>query len=124
MALAVETNAEIDAFYERVARRALHPLWLNPNVDAPRSDVRPWLWPWQTLRPSMLEAAEFMPLGVDGGSSGVSDFPCKVQLGRSSAKDDNRRNFADHIDDFVGEDFVDAIADITEPGDEIGSEGA
>ena len=60
MALAVETNAEIDAFYERVARRALHPLWLNPNVDAPRSDVRPWLWPWQTLRPSMLEAAEFI----------------------------------------------------------------
>ena len=38
MALAVETNAEIDAFYERVARRALHPLWLNTNVDAPRSD--------------------------------------------------------------------------------------
>jgi gentisate 1,2-dioxygenase len=68
MTVAVETNAQIDAFYERVARRALHPLWLNPNVDAPRSDVRPWLWPWGTLRPSMLEAAEYMPLGVDGGA--------------------------------------------------------
>ena len=68
MAIAAVPENRLNAFYAQVERQALHPLWLNQNVDAPRADVRPWLWPWSVVRARMLEACEVMPLGGDGGA--------------------------------------------------------
>lgn len=68
MAVATVPDARLQAFYERVDKECFHPLWLAEAFDAPVCDVRPWLWPWQVLRASMLEACEVMPLGGDQGA--------------------------------------------------------
>ncbi|HLY67211.1 MAG TPA: hypothetical protein VKU60_16865, partial [Chloroflexota bacterium] len=68
MAIAVEPEARQKAFYEKVEKQAFFPLWLVPNPDKPRCEVRPWLWPWSILRPNMLEACEVMGLGGDEGA--------------------------------------------------------
>ena len=64
----IEPNARLQAFYERVRRQALNPLWLVQTVGAPTGRVRPWLWPWGILRENMLEACEIMPLGGGDGA--------------------------------------------------------
>src|SRR5579885_2199782 len=69
MAIAVETDARLEAFYERVDRQGFHPLWLNQPTSGPKGDVRPWLWPWSVLRPNMLEACDVMPLGGEDGAA-------------------------------------------------------
>jgi gentisate 1,2-dioxygenase len=68
MAIAVEPEARLQAFYDRVKKEALWPLWLLPGADAPKADVRPWMWPWKTLRAYMLEAQEMMALGGEEGA--------------------------------------------------------
>ena len=69
MVVAVTPEARLQAFYERVERQALKPLWLGREpAPEPSRSVRPWLWPWSVLRPNMLEAAEIMPVAEDGGA--------------------------------------------------------
>src|SRR5690349_4086411 len=69
MAIAVESNVRLEAFYERVKKDSLRPLWLNPPAgNEPRGEVRPWMWPWKILRENMMEACEVMPLGGDEGA--------------------------------------------------------
>src|SRR5579862_9663770 len=63
MAIAVEPEARLKAFYERVKQESLRPLWLGHD---PAGRVGAWLWPWSTLRAEMLEACEVMPLGEGG----------------------------------------------------------
>ena len=64
MAITVESEARLRAFYQRVEQQSLHPLWLPPP---PSVRIHPWLWPWSVVRPNMIEAAEIMPVGDDGG---------------------------------------------------------
>src|SRR5260370_33859127 len=66
MAVATGPDVRLHAFYERVEKQDLPPLWLADNAVSPRGDVRPWLWPWSVVRPNMCDASEVMPLGVDG----------------------------------------------------------
>ncbi len=68
MAVATAPEARVKAFYERVHEQCFHPLWLAENTDAPRGDIRPWMWSWKILRENMLEACEIMPLGGDQGA--------------------------------------------------------
>ncbi len=73
MAVAVEPDARLKAFYERVERQSLRPLWLNTSVNAsePTGEVLPWLWPWKQMRANMYEACEVMPVGRDGADRRV-----------------------------------------------------
>jgi len=72
MAIAVETDARLKDFYERVDKKSLHPLWLAPpNAPEPSRRVRPWLWPWSDIRPGMIEACELMPVGEHGADRRV-----------------------------------------------------
>jgi gentisate 1,2-dioxygenase len=68
MAVAIESSPRLKAFYKNVERQSFHPLWLNTQSTAPKGEVKPWLWPWSVLRPSMMEACEVMPLGGDEGA--------------------------------------------------------
>jgi gentisate 1,2-dioxygenase len=68
MSYAVESNSRLDAFYERVRKQALCPLWQAQTFDAPAGKVRPWMWPWESLRENMLEACEVVALGGDAGA--------------------------------------------------------
>jgi gentisate 1,2-dioxygenase len=54
------------AFYDRLGSLNLSASWLTPNrPDRPRAEIRPWLWPWKTLRPEALSAIDMMPEDVD-----------------------------------------------------------
>ena len=54
------------AYYERLAALNLTASWQSPNRPVrPRAEVRPWLWPWTTLRPQALGASAVMPGDVD-----------------------------------------------------------
>jgi gentisate 1,2-dioxygenase len=68
MSYAVTSNPRLEAFYEKVRRQSLCPLWQAQTYDAPTSKIRPWLWRWDKLRASMLEACEIVPLGGDDGA--------------------------------------------------------
>jgi len=68
MSYAVESNPRLQAFYEKVRKQALCPLWQAQTFDAPTANIRPWMWPWETLRANMLEACEIVPLGGEGGA--------------------------------------------------------
>jgi gentisate 1,2-dioxygenase len=68
MAIAVDIEARQKAFYEKVQKQCFRPLWLVENPDKPKCDVRPWMWPWRILRPSMMEAQEVMGLGGEEGA--------------------------------------------------------
>ncbi|MBV8086858.1 MAG: cupin domain-containing protein [Chloroflexi bacterium] len=72
MAIDVSPQQRLEAFYEQVKGESLRPLWLNPpNPAEPSGQVQPYLWPWQTVRASMLEACEVMPLGEEGADRRV-----------------------------------------------------
>ena len=68
MSYAVESNARLQAFYEKVRKQALCPLWQAQTYDAPTGKIRPWLWRWETLRATMMEACEIVSLGGEGGA--------------------------------------------------------
>ena len=69
MALAVEPDARLKAYYDAVEREYLRPRWLRPEPGPePSRSVRPWLWPWSVVRSRMLEAAELMPVSEEGGA--------------------------------------------------------
>ena len=68
MSYAVSSNPRLEAFYGRVRKQSLCPLWQTQTYDAPTGKIRPWLWRWDTLRENMLEACEIVPLGGDDGA--------------------------------------------------------
>jgi gentisate 1,2-dioxygenase len=63
------SNPRLRAFYERVRNQCLCPLWQVQTYDAPSGKIRPWLWPWESLRENMLEACEIVALGGDDGAA-------------------------------------------------------
>lgn len=66
MAVTLDREQALQAFYEHADQLALSPHWLLGNTKPyPRADVRPWLWRWTDLRAALFEAAEVMPLGGD-----------------------------------------------------------
>ncbi len=69
MTYAIEPNSRLQAFYEKVRKQGLSPLWQAQTHDAPTGKVRPWLWPWETLRANMVEACEIVPLGGEDGAA-------------------------------------------------------
>jgi gentisate 1,2-dioxygenase len=60
---------ELEKFYEDVAARDLQPLWTqtrNLMPDEPRPAAKPWLWPWQVVRPLCERAGELVPIERGG----------------------------------------------------------
>lgn len=66
--------AERDAYVEQVHGLHASPVFLTqPGFMPfePKSIIEPYIWRWEDMRPAMLRAAEFLPVGADGADRRV-----------------------------------------------------